>query len=64
MGRQSLIEKQNEGCRLMRGRGEEWEALGEGRESGWTGENMRDEGYRQGLDRKCVSINITVSGSC
>lgn len=37
---------------------------GRGRESGWTGENMKDEGYQQGLDRKCVSINISVSGSC
>lgn len=46
----------------MRGCGEEWEAAGEGGESGWTDENMRDEGEQQGLDRKCVSINILYLG--
>lgn len=35
---------------------------GRGRESGWTGENVRDEGYQQGLDRKCVSVNILYLG--
>lgn len=35
---------------------------GGGREYGWTGENMRDEGFQQGLDRKCVSINILYLG--
>lgn len=46
----------------MRGWEERWEAEGEGRESGWTGENMRDEGYQQGLGRKCVSINMLYLG--
>lgn len=44
--------------KLMRGMG----SRGRGRESGWTGENMRDEGYQQGLDRKCVSVNILYLG--
>lgn len=35
---------------------------GRGRESGWTRESMRDEGYQQGLDRKCVSVNILYLG--
>lgn len=37
---------------------------GEKRESGWMGENMMDEGYQEGLNRQCVSVNMTVSGSC
>lgn len=37
-----------------------WEAEDEG--SGWTGENMKDEGSKQGLDRKCVSVNILYLG--
>lgn len=43
---------------MWRGMGRE----GRGRESGWTGENMRDEGYQQGLDGKCVFINILYLG--
>lgn len=35
---------------------------GRGRESGWTVANMRDEGYQQGLDGNCVSINMLYLG--
>lgn len=55
--------------RATEGREEIDEGMGRGmgssgrrRGSGRTGENMRDEGYQLGLDRKCVSINILYLG--
>lgn len=47
----------------MRGMGEEWEVEGEGGGSGWTGENMRDEGYQKRLDGKYVSVNMLNLGA-
>lgn len=36
---------------------------GRGRGSGWTGENMRDEGYQKRLDGKYVSVNMLNLGA-
>lgn len=38
--------------------GKEMGGPGQGASIGRTGENMRDESHFQGLNRKCVSINM------